>query len=225
MSPPIGALIVLEGAEGVGKSTQIGRLASRLRNDGHQVVSVREPGSTLFGDGVRRLLLESDLHILPRAEALLFMSSRAQLVDEVMRPAIAAGTIVLADRFFLSTYAYQAFGRGLAPDEVRVINSFATGALVPDLTLLLDLPEGEGMARASARGPADRIERYGDRFHERVAEGFREFARPEWQERHPECGRIVKVDASGTPDDVEARIWALVAAWSNETFPTVRGSQ
>ena len=118
MPPPTGALIVLEGAEGVGKSTQIGRLASRLRSDGHQVVSVREPGSTLFGDGVRRLLLESDLHIVPRAEALLFMSSRAQLVDEVMRPAIASGTIVLADRFFLSTYAYQAFGRGLAADEV-----------------------------------------------------------------------------------------------------------
>ena len=108
MPPPTGALIVLEGAEGVGKSTQIGRLASRLRSDGHQVVSVREPGSTLFGDGVRRLLLESDLHIVPRAEALLFAAARADHVEKIIRPALEGGHWVLSDRFIDSSLASPA---------------------------------------------------------------------------------------------------------------------
>lgn len=224
MSRPTGALIVLEGAEGVGKSTQAALLAERLRQAGQSVSAVREPGSTALGDGIRRLLLDADLHVAPRAEALLFMASRAQLVDDVIRPAIAAGAVVLADRFFLSTYAYQAFGRGLDDAQVRALNSFATVGLVPDLTLLLDLPDGEGIARAAARGPADRIERSGDGFHQRVASAFREFARPEWQKGHPECGPIVRVDAAGTVDEVAGRIWDQVEARGNETFLSLRGS-
>jgi dTMP kinase len=225
MPTPTGALIVLEGAEGVGKSTQLSVLAERLRAAGERVVAVREPGSTPLGDGIRRLLLDPDLHIAPQAEALLFMASRAQLVDDVIRPAIAAGTIVLADRFFLSTYAYQTFGRGLDDAQVRALNSFATGGLVPDLTILLDLPDGEGLARATARGPADRIERSGDDFHGRVSAAFREFEKPAWQQRHPECGPISRVDASGSRDEVAARIWREVEAHRHETFPAARGSQ
>lgn len=224
MTSPAGALIVLEGAEGVGKTTQIALLATRIRAEGREVLSIREPGSTPLGDGLRRLLLDSDLHIVPRAEALLFMTARAQLIDELVRPAMAAGTIILADRFFLSTYAYQAAGRGLDVDEVSRMNAFATGGLMPDLTLLLELPEGEGMSRATARGPADRIERSGDDFHERVAAAFREFAKPAWQERHKEAGRIERVDASGTRDEVANRIWSLFAAWRNETFSAFHGS-
>jgi dTMP kinase len=225
MSPPTGALIVLEGAEGVGKSTQLALLAARLRGAGERVIAVREPGSTPLGDGIRHLLLDPELHIAPRAEALLFMAARAQLVDDVIRPAISGGTVVLADRFFLSTYAYQSFGRGLDDAQVRALNGFATGGLVPDVTVLLDLPDGEGLARATARGPADRIERSGDDFHGRVAAAFRAFAQPGWQERHPECGPIVRVDASGTQDEVAARIWQEVEARRHETFPANRGSQ
>lgn len=225
MQPRTGALIVLEGAEGVGKSTQLAVLGERLGNAGERIITVREPGSTPLGDGIRRLLLDPELHIAPRAEALLFMASRAQLVDDVIRPAIAEGAVVLADRFFLSTYAYQTFGRGLDDEQVRVLNDFATGGMVPDLTILLDLPDGEGLARAAARGPADRIERSGEDFHGRVAAAFREFAVPSWQRKHPECGPIVRVDASGSRDEVAARIWREVAAFRHETFPAARGSQ
>jgi dTMP kinase len=224
MPRPTGALIVLEGAEGVGKSTQLAVLAEQLRQAGERVLTVREPGSTPLGDGIRRLLLDPALHVAPRAEALLFMASRGQLVDDVIRPAIAEGTVVLADRFFLSTYAYQTFGRGLDDEQVRALNRFATGGLVPDLTILLDLPNGEGLARAAARGPVDRIEGSGDDFHGRVAAAFREFALPSWQARHPECGPIVRVDASGSRDDVAARIWRAVTAVRHETFPAARGS-
>jgi len=225
MPRPTGALIVLEGAEGVGKSTQLAVLVERLRGAGERVIAVREPGSTPLGDGIRSLLLHPELHIVPRAEALLFMASRAQLVDDVIRPAIADGALVLADRFFLSTYAYQSFGRGLDDTQVRALNAFATGGLVPDLTVLLDLPDGEGLARATARGPADRIERSGDTFHQQVAAAFREFAQPSWQERHRECGPIVRVEAGGTRDEVAERIWWVLDAHRHETFPAHGGSQ
>jgi dTMP kinase len=224
MSWPGGALIVLEGAEGVGKSTQLERLARRLGSAGHAVTSVREPGSTPLGDGIRALLLDPSLHVASRSEALLFMASRAQLVDDVIRPALADGGVVLADRFFLSTYAYQTYGRSLDEAHVREVNRFATGGLVPDLTILLDLPDGEGLARATARGPADRIEGSGDGFHARVAAAFRQFANPGWQRDHPECGPIVGIDASGSPDDVEERIWHEVQRRRGETFRVGEGS-
>src|SRR5438094_8751724 len=116
---PDGRLIVFEGAEGAGKSTQVRLLADRLVSNGHDVVAVREPGGTVVGDEIRRILLDPTSDIVPRTEALLFMASRAQLVEREIRPALDAGSIVLVDRFFLSTYAYQGDGRGLSEDDLR----------------------------------------------------------------------------------------------------------
>ncbi|HEX4934756.1 MAG TPA: dTMP kinase, partial [Gemmatimonadaceae bacterium] len=151
-----GALVVLEGAEGVGKTTQLRHLAERMRLAGVAHCTMREPGGTPVGDEIRRLLLDPAMHIVPRAEALLFMASRAQLVETVVRPAVARGEVVLLDRFFLSTYAYQIAGRGLDADGVRAANAFATVGMAPDVTLLLDLPDGEGFSRIAERGEHDR---------------------------------------------------------------------
>lgn len=219
-----GALLVLEGAEGVGKTTQLRRLAARMQLAGITHCTVREPGGTPVGDEVRRLLLDPAMHIVPRAEALLFMASRAQLVEEVVRPALDRGEVVLLDRFFLSTYAYQIAGRGLDGDGVRAANGFATGALVPDVTLLLDLPDGEGFSRIAVRGAHDRIERSGDEFHTRVARAFREFAGADWQGRHPECGPIVRIDALGSEDEVSDRMWRALVERLPETFRGAEGS-
>lgn len=224
MRDGLGALIVLEGAEGVGKTTQLWRLAERARRVGLEVEVVREPGGTPLGNEIRRLLLDAPLHIVPRAEALLFMASRAQLVDEVVQHALSAGKVVLTDRFFLSTYAYQHAGRGLDEQAVRTSNAFATDGLVPDLTLLIDLPEGEGMARAASRSTPDRLERSGDGFHVRVSRAFRDFARPDWQREHPECGPIVLVDGQGSEQEVEDRIWDTLVRQRPETFGVPRGS-
>lgn len=201
-----GRLIVLEGAEGAGKSTQLRRLAEYLASAGQTVIGVREPGGTVLGDAIRRILLDPSTDVVPRSEALLFMASRAQLVEREIRPAIAAGATVLVDRFFLSTYAYQGAGRGLPPHQLRDANGMATNGLLPDLTLLLTLPVAEGLARAARRGERDRMERSELAFHERVAAAFAEFATPAWQAAHPECGPIVPIDACGPESEVFARI-------------------
>jgi dTMP kinase len=214
-------LIVLEGSEGVGKTTQLRRLSEWFAARGAQVVAVREPGGTILGDEIRRLLLDPESDITPRAEALLFMASRAQLVEREIRPALERGAVVLLDRFFLSTYAYQGAGRGLPDDSVRAANQLAAAGLVPDLTLLLVLDAGEGLERAGARGAHDRMERAERAFHERVARAFSEFAQPDWQRAHPECGLIVAVDATGTPDDVFARVVREVEARWPASSPNV----
>ena len=205
-----GRLIVFEGAEGVGKSTQLRRLASWLESGGRVVHTFREPGGTPLGDEIRRILLDPTSIIAPRAEALLFMASRAQLVETLVRPALELGHDVLLDRFFLSTYAYQGAGRGLPEAEVRRANAVATNGLVPDLTLLMTLPVAEGLARAEQRGERDRMERNADDFHHRVGDAFARFAEAGWQAEHPECGPIVIADASGSADEVFARVRAIV---------------
>jgi dTMP kinase len=167
---------------------------------------VREPGGTVVGDRIRELLLDPNWSLDPSTEALLFMASRAELVREVIRPALRDGTLVIADRFFLSTYAYQVAGRQLPEEEVRSANLMATGGLVPHLTLLLDLSTVEGLRRAASRGSHDRIERSSGEFHKRVSDAFAEFALSSWQEAHPECGPIVRIDAKGSPAEVAARI-------------------
>ena len=210
-----GKLIVLEGAEGVGKTTQIKLLAERLTKAGIQCVAVREPGGTPVGDDIREILLQPEQEITPATEALLFMASRAELVSREIRPSIEQGMIVLVDRFFLSTYAYQIYGRGLPEPEIRAANRLATAGLVPDLTLLLDLPAKEGLARADNRGARDRMERADDAFHQSVGNAFREFARSSWQHSHPECGPIKLIDATGEQAAVNQRITAALAA----TFP------
>ena len=201
-----GGLVVFEGAEGVGKSTQVDLLLRRLKEAGIAAVSFREPGGTAVGDQIRAILLRPGNEISPAAEALLFMASRAELCGREIAPAIAAGKIVVLDRFFLSTYAYQIAGRGLPEEEVRGANKLATGGLVPDLTVILDYPVRSGLERASGRGSSDRMEQLDAEFHERIGRAFATFATDEWSAKHPECGRIVSVDAQGSPQEVSARV-------------------
>lgn len=219
----VGGLIVLEGIEGVGKSTQLQLLKGWLERTS-SVATVREPGGTAAGDVIRRLLLDPESQLDERTEALLFMASRAQLVAGVIRPALQRGEFVLVDRFFLSTYAYQIAGRGLPEDEVRRANALATNGLVPDLTLLLDLPAGAALARAARRSAQDRIERSGDEFYERVRSAFMTFASNDWQQNHPEAGPVVLVDASGGERDVADRITAAVRRRWPQTEGSLAGS-
>jgi dTMP kinase len=203
-----GRLIVIEGADGVGKTTQVERLVSRLTSHRVPTIAFREPGGTLLGERIRSLLLDlPDEAINDRAELLLFLAARAQIAPEVAS-LIAEGRTVVLDRFFLSTYAYQIAGRGLPEEDVRRINAFATRGKVPDLTIVLGLPPEEARARA---GEGDRIERAGIDFYERVAGAFGMFQTKAWQREHPECGRIVGVDARGGQDEVADRVWSAVA--------------
>lgn len=204
-------LIVLEGPEGAGKSTQIKLLAEALTKAGRKVVSLREPGGTPLGEEVRKVLLHNaSLDIVPRAESLLFMAARAQIVERAIMPALASAATVLIDRFFLSTYAYQMAGRGLPYDQVVAANRLATGALRPDLTILLTMPASEGLARAHKRGARDRMEQADPAFHERVVKAFADFGTAEWQTANPEAGPVVTVDALGTEREVHERIMAVI---------------
>lgn len=207
-----GWLVVFEGGEGVGKSTQLARTAERLAAAGVPHRVCREPGGTPLGDRVRDLLLHADVAVAPAAEAALFAASRAQLVAEVLRPALAAGEVVLLDRFLLSTYAYQVNGRRLPEGPVREANRLATAGIVPDLTLVLTLGPAAGLERATTRGPADRIERADAGFHARVADAFHAFTDAAWQAAHPECGPIVPVDGGGSVETVQERIAERLAA-------------
>jgi dTMP kinase len=206
-----GGLVVFEGAEGVGKSTQVDLLLRRLQDAGIAAVSFREPGGTAVGDRIREILLRPGNEISPATEALLFMASRAELCEREIAPAIAAGKIVVLDRFFLSTYAYQIVGRGLDEEDVRRANRLATGGLVPDLTVLLDYPVRSGLERASGRGSSDRMEQLDAEFHERIGRAFATFATDEWSAEHPECGRVVSVDARGSAEEVAARVADVLA--------------
>jgi dTMP kinase len=213
-----GVLIALEGPEGAGKTTQHRRLADWLGQRRVPFLGLHEPGGTALGQEIRRLLLDSDHEIGDRAEALLFMASRAELVEREIQPALKTGQVVVLDRFFLSTYAYQVAGRGLDEMQVRHANRLATGGLVPDLTVLLRVPAEVGMARVTARRDADRIERSSNGFHERVVQAFDLFLDAKWQREHPECGPIVAVDGRGTPDEVFTRVASILATRWPETF-------
>ena len=221
-----GRLIVFEGGEGSGKSTQLRLLSDALAKSGIAHRCLREPGGTPLGAEVRRLLLEREWAMDARAEALLFMASRAQMVAGELRPALASGEHVLLDRFFLSTYAYQIGGRGLPEQDVRTANGLATGGLVPDLTLLLTYPVAKGLARAAERSSShDRMEREGEAFHERVAQAFDAFARPDWQRAHPECGPIVSIEGAGSERDVARRVREAVETRWPGTFPHLEASE
>jgi len=209
-----GLFVVLEGGEGVGKTTQWHRLASTLRAVGHEVVAVREPGGTEAGDVIRSLLLDPTSTLAPTAEALLFAASRAQLVADVIEPALLRGAVVLVDRFLLSTYAYQGAGRGMAMDTLAAVNRLATGGRVPDLTLLFNVPLDVAMSRVEARGAADRMEQEAAAFHERVRAAFDSALTPAWQQAHPEVGPVVAVAAEGDVDVITVRcLEALVQRW------------
>ncbi len=167
-----GFFIVFEGPEGAGKSTQIRHLVACLREVGYAPVMTKEPGGTPAAEAVRKVILNPDLTIGPLSEFLLYSASRAQHVEEVIRPALETGKLLISDRFYGASVAYQGYGRGLELDFIQTLTERATGGLKPDLTLLLDVDPREGLARVAARGNADRLERSDLSFHERVREGF-----------------------------------------------------
>lgn len=201
-----GLFIAFEGPEGGGKTMQATRLAGWLRSAGHTVVVSREPGGTTLGRELRRLILDPMGNaILPKTEALLYAADRAEHVDLVLRPALAAGAVVLCDRFVDSSLAYQGVARGLEGDDFRALQRFATGGLEPDLRLLLDLPVRIGLKRRFAEGDGvNRLDAADVSFHERVRAAYRSFA-----EAAPDAW--VVVDAAGDPDAVAGRIAGAVS--------------
>jgi len=200
--PPRGRLITLEGPEGAGKTVLGQRLATALVARGLSVVLTREPGGTRLGERLRAVLLEDAGRIDPRADALLFNAARAQLVAEILRPALAAGQVVVCARFADSTLAYQGYGEGLPIGELRRLAEVATGGLVPDRTFLLDIDPAIGLRRKTA-GEQTRFEASFDlAFHQRVRDGFLELAAHE-----PERFRVV--DASRGVDAVFADVLAM----------------
>ncbi len=200
---PRGWFITFEGAEGAGKSTQIDMLARSLRARGHVVQTSREPGGTAAGIKIRTLLLDPQARLVPRSELLLYAADRAQHVDEIVRPALASGCVLLCDRHADSLVAYQAYGRGIDLQLVEDLNRIATAGLVPDLTLLLDLEPEVGLARAAQRSTADRLEREDLAFHRRVREGFLAIARA-----RPE--RVHLVPAAAGVEAVHRQVLAVV---------------
>jgi dTMP kinase len=193
-----GRLIAFEGGEGSGKSTQARRLAERIG-----ALRTFEPGDTPLGASVREILLHrASLEITPRAEALLMAADRAQHVAEVIRPALAAGTSVVTDRYIPSSVAYQGFGRQLDPMEVANLSAWATDELWPDLVLLLEVPLSVGLERTG--GARDRLEAAGRDFHRRVHDGF-------LQQAIADPDRFAVIDGTQPPDDVAAAIWDVIS--------------
>jgi dTMP kinase len=207
-----GAFIVLEGPEGAGKSTLVRALGGRLLAEGSQVLSVREPGGTPVAEAARKVALRSRHEMSDAAELFLILAARADLVDRVIRPALEAGQVVLADRFDLSTRAYQVAGRGLPAAEVDAALRLATGGLVPDLTLVLDVPVDLGRERQRrARKVKDRFEREDDAFHERVRAAYAAASGP----------GVVHIDATPSKPMVLEAAWRELAA---VTALSTRGS-
>jgi dTMP kinase len=197
-----GCLIVFEGVEGSGKTTQLQRCSDWLLAEGKNVVLTREPGGTTIGVGLRKLLLEGS-PIQDRAELLLYAADRAQHVEEFLKPQLAMGTIILCDRFTDSTIAYQGYGRGLSLDLIAQLNLIATGGLEADLTLWLDVAVEIGLARAKRRGVSDRIEQADVSFHKRVEQGFRQLATD-----YPQ--RIIQIDAHKSEEEVQMAVQMIL---------------
>lgn len=204
-----GLFIAFEGVEGSGKSTHIRLVAERLREAGVDPVVTREPGGTAAGEAIRDVVLGPDYRVGPVAELLLMLAARAVFVDEVVRPALADGRVVLADRYELSTFAYQGGGRGLPLERIREINRLATGGLRPHLSLILDVEPEEGRSRRGGRAD-DRIEGEDSDFHQRVAGAYRQLAADE-----PD---VALVSAAAEIGEVHAAVWGLLASRFPETF-------
>jgi dTMP kinase len=202
-----GFFITFEGSEGCGKSTQIGLLAEQLRAVGQSPLAIREPGGTPLGEQIRHILKHSDegANMAPETELLLFAASRAQLVREVIAPALDAGRVVISDRFYDSTTVYQGVARAIPAASVAAVNQFAAGARQPDVTFLLDMDAARAFERAvSRRKPeelADRMEQEPLAFYEAVRQGYLELA-------SREAARFCVLDATGSPDDIAGQIRA-----------------
>jgi dTMP kinase len=196
--------ITLEGPEGSGKTCQISLLAESLLRQGYPILVTREPGGTPLGDQIRSVLFDlNNTDMLPRTEILLFQASRAQLVEQVIRPSLEKGAIVLCDRYADSTLAYQGYGHQVDLDELKTIVFFATGGLKPDLTLLLDVDPEVGLKRKLDADEWNRLDAYNLEFHRRVRQGYLKMARSE-------PGRWVRIDAGQPPDQVQAAILEVV---------------
>jgi len=201
--------ITFEGGEGSGKSLQTRALYRKLNRLDVPAILIHEPGSTPLGERLTRLLKwAKDTDISPVTELMLFNASRAQLLDEVVRPALKAGKVVICDRYTDSTIAYQGYGRKLDIDTIKSINDMATGALKPDLTVLLDIPVSEGFARKTGQEP-DRFEKEAQAFHQRVRKGYLKLAAEEPQ-------RWLVVDATLTKERIKQIIWKKVSSLLSE---------
>jgi dTMP kinase len=203
-------LITFEGLDYSGKSTQIQLLADRLRREHQTVVVLREPGGTPLGENIRAILLDrQSTGMTPVAEFLLFSASRAQLVENVIKPELAAGTVVICDRFFDSSTAYQGYGRGIPPEAIRTVNELASGNLVPDLTFFIDIPLDEVERRIRERDEGkDRIESSGRAFYERVRAGYLRLAELE--------KRVRVLDGMKSIEEIHTAIWNTVRAFLEE---------
>lgn len=196
-------LINFEGIDGCGKTTQLGLLYDRLLGAGHDTVALREPGGTDVSEAVRSLLLDDRYHVVPVAELLLFSAARAQLTNERIRPALATGQIVLLDRYYDSTTAYQGYGRQqISLTDIDAVSRVATGGLVPDVTFYFDVDIDTAFSRRT--GQADRMEQSGREFYERVREGYLTLAREH-------ANRFVTLDASLPMQQIHELVWAHVA--------------
>lgn len=205
-----GCFVVVEGPDGVGKTTLASRLSGRLRSSGVEVLEVREPGGTPIAESARKIVLDPGLDATPLAELFLILAARADLVARVIRPALEAGGIVMCDRYELSTWAYQVEGRRLPEESVLAANGLATGGLSPDLTLVLDAPDTVLSERMAMNGKAlDRIESADDEFRARIVHAF----------RNARGAGIVHVDASGSPDAVESAAWDALRERLEERTP------
>ncbi len=204
---PLGTLISFEGAEGSGKSTQIARLAKRLTKLKHDVLSVREPGGTEIGEQVRNIIVHNSSgdEMCAETELLLFAAARAQLVREVIAPALLDGQIVLSDRFLDSSTVYQGIGRQLGADPVAMINHFAVGKVMPALTIILDVPPKVSLARIRQRASdvPDRMERENIGFYKLIRDGYLLLA-----ESMPD--RVIVIDGTKDEATIERKIWAAV---------------
>ncbi len=206
-SKPAGRLISFEGSEGSGKSTQIARLASHLQAQGREVVATREPGGTEIGEQIRNIIVHNSRgdEMCPETELLLFTAARAQVVREIIAPALVRGAVVLSDRYLDSSTVYQGIARNLAPGPVSAINLFAVGNVMPDLTIVIDVPTEVSLARIRQRASdlPDRMERENIEFYTKVREGYLLLAK-QWPER------VVVVDGTKSPDALEKKIRAEV---------------